>query len=211
MLFHISTDRIIFISWSERIILPYGELEKNLPDFLYQYLPAKADLDQGSRITVINGPWSFTNLRIATLALNTYNMLHDFFLDFVSIWKVDLYNSEFKNQNLKLKRYCVMYIGQKKNFWVVDLANAKNDKMTEWQNDGIVKLHVDKLKEYVDALGDNWFVDEMVAEGKEMMDSIFGEEGYKMYKFDENDKMTEWQNDGVKLLEPNYMIEANID
>ncbi len=45
MLLHISTDRIIFIDGDKREVLPYGELEKNLPDFLYSHLPAKAGPD----------------------------------------------------------------------------------------------------------------------------------------------------------------------
>ncbi len=114
-----------------------------------------------------------------------------------------------------VKRYCVMYIGQKKNFWVADLERFAQGLGTREKGlgntDGIIKLHVDDLKEYVEKLWDDWFVDEMVAEGKEMMDSVFGEGGYYIYSFTENDKMTEWQNDVVKLLEPNYMIEANIE
>jgi len=90
-----------------------------------------------------------------------------------------------------------MYIGQKKNFWVVDLEHS------EW----IVKLHVDALREYVEKLWDDWFVDEMVAEGKEMMDVVFGEWEYMMYVFRDEGIGS---RDKVKLLEANYMIEANI-
>jgi hypothetical protein len=70
-----------------------------------------------------------------------------------------------------------MYIGQKKNFWVVDLEHSAQGRGTREQGvvDSVVKVHVDQLKEYVEKLGSEWFVDEMVAEGKEMMDSIFGE------------------------------------
>lgn len=140
-------------------------------------------------------------------------MLHDFCLDFVSVGKIDRYSSEFKNQNEKVKRYCVMYIGQKKNFWVVDLKRFAQGLGTREQGlentDEIIKLHIDDLKEYVDKLWDEWFVDEMVAEGKEMMDSIFGEWEYEMYSFDNRCELQ--VHESVKLLEPNYMIEPNID
>ena len=66
------------------------------------------------------------------------------------------------------------------------------------------------MKEYVDKLGDDWFVDEMVAEGKEMMDSLFGEGKYDMYTFREQVLDTRDEK-CMKLLEPNYMIEANIE
>ena len=72
---------------------------------------------------------------------------------------------------------------------------------------------MDDLKGYLNTIGDDWFVDEMVAEWKEMMDTIFGEEQYKMYSFMEHYHLWimnyEWKT--VKILEPNYMIEANID
>lgn len=101
-----------------------------------------------------------------------------------------------------------MYIGQKKNFWVVDLERSEQGIVNL---DAIVKLHVDNLKEYVDKLGDDWFVDEMVAEGKEMMDSLFGEEGYMMYSFEENYELQITNYESVKLLVPNYMIDSNIE
>ena len=53
-------------------------------------------------------------------------------------------------------------------------------------------------------------MDEMVAEGKEMMDSLFGEGKYDMYTFREQVLDTRDEK-CMKLLEPNYMIEANIE
>ena len=107
-----------------------------------------------------------------------------------------------------------MYIGQKKNFWVVDLEHFAQGSGTREKGvditDGIVKLHIDTLKEYVDKLGDDWFVDEMVAEWKEMMDTVFGEGQYKMYTFRDQGLGTRDEK-FMKLLEPNYMIEANIE
>lgn len=108
-----------------------------------------------------------------------------------------------------------MYIGQKKNFWIVDLKHfvegtGKREQEIE-NKEGIVKIHIDHLKEYIGSLGDDWFVDEMVAEGKEMMDNLFGENQYIMYSFAENDELQNTNYESIKLLEPNYMIEANID
>jgi hypothetical protein len=104
-------------------------------------------------------------------------MLHNFNVNFVSIEKIERYSSQFIDHGSQLKRYCVMYIGQKKNFWVVDLERSAQGRGTREQGvvDSVVKVHVDQLKEYVEKLGSEWFVDEMVAEGKEMMDTVFGE------------------------------------
>jgi hypothetical protein len=68
-----------------------------------------------------------------------------------------------------------MYIGQKKNFWIVDLEKIGDVE--------IKKLHIDNLNEYISSLGDERFVDEMVAEGKETMDAISGDGEYDMYSF----------------------------
>ena len=65
-----------------------------------------------------------------------------------------------------------MYIGQKRNFWLVDLAH-ENSGVEEGKG-GIEKIHIDSMKERVEALGDKRFVDELVAEGKDMMNIVFG-------------------------------------
>ncbi len=206
MLLNISTDRIIFIHADKKIILPYGDLEREIPGFLYN----PEFKNYSGKLIVVNWPGSFTNLRIVTLALNTYNSLHDFKLDFVDVSKIDWYRSAFASQ--KCKRYCIMYIGQKKNYWLVDLQLITNYELQIASKDKawIHKLHVDNLKTYVDDLWDNWFVDEMVAEGKETMDTIFGEGGYDMYSFQNNYELEITKKDSTKLLEPNYMIEANV-
>lgn len=215
MLLNISTDRITFMNGEDRIVLPYGDLEKSVSDFLYS--PAFAAVK--SQLVVINWPWSFTNLRIVTLALNTYNMLHEFPIDFVSISKIDRYKAEFEAQKSGVKRYCLMYIGQKKNFWIVDLSiksgewviKNKKDSSATPLNDAIVKVHVDQLKDHVATLWDEWFVDEMVAEGKEMIDEVLGENLYDMYAFEDELRETRDDQKITKLLEPNYMIEANVN
>jgi hypothetical protein len=106
-----------------------------------------------------------------------------------------------------------MYIGQKKNFWIIDLQAITNYELriTNWK-EGMTKLHVDQLKEHISALWDERFVDEMVAEGKETMDALFGEGSYDMYTFDGNYELriTNYEKSKTKLLEPNYMIEANV-
>ncbi len=102
-----------------------------------------------------------------------------------------------------------MYIGQKKNFWVVDLQRCALGTREQGRgtSNGVEKVHVDALREYVERLWDDWFVDEMVAEGKEMMDDVFGEWKYNMYAFRDEGLGSK---DAMKLLEANYMIEANI-
>ncbi|MBP6085709.1 hypothetical protein KA478_00575 [Patescibacteria group bacterium] len=95
----------------------------------------------------------------------------------MSVSKIEWYQTEIRNKKKEIRRYCVMYIGQKKNFWVVDLQRCALGTREQGlgTSNGVEKVHVDELKEYISRLGDDWFVDEMVAEGKEMMDVVFGE------------------------------------
>lgn len=198
MILHISSDRIIYISWDQRDILPYGELEKNLPDFLEKNIWHTA-----KEILIINWPGSFTNLRILTLALNTYNMLHGFIFAYTSISKIDFYKLLY-TQKIISQRYCVMYIGQRKNFWWVDCGTGE-----------CKKIHLDTIKEYTDTNSNNRFIDEMVAEWKQTMDELLGAENIVMYttSIDHEKLVRELMLDlmSTQMLEPNYMIEANID
>jgi hypothetical protein len=89
---NISSDRIIFHDSYEQWELPYGELEKVVPDFLYAHVVPSSD----RAMIILNGPGSFTNLRIVTLALNTMNTLHDFSWTFYSITKIDWYAQLFR-------------------------------------------------------------------------------------------------------------------
>lgn len=209
MLLHISTDRIFFLTETQKEILEYGNLEKNLPDFLYSRFAEAAT--EGSTVVVINWPWSFTNIRIATLALNTYNTLHNFGLHFMSIDKLQWYALLYKAE--RVGRYCVMYIGQKKNFWVVDLAQVTHNSMASI-SDAVKMIHVDNLLQYMQDLDAERFVDDVVAEAKDVCDSILWT--YTQYTFTNNDSqyvMTQiesiWLQTSV-LLDANYMMEANV-
>ncbi len=232
MLLNISSDRIFFLENWKKDVLEYGELEKNLPDFLYsRFAEAIAEgytmdgkKNRGSEsemnhahnaIIVINWPGSFTNIRITTLALNTYNTLNNFALRFVSVDKLQRYAILYNAK--KIARYCVMYIGQKKNFWFVDLEKVviEWDKGAIWTiKDAVEMIHVDNLAARVNELWSDWFVDEIMAEAKEMMNSIFGE--YVQYVFSLEDvELVTWTFSvvGIKetaLLDANYMIDANV-
>lgn len=238
MFINISSDRIFALQWKNRHELPYGELEKNLPQFLYEskrlgFHGAECDMPprQWGRVVVLNGPWSFTNLRIATLALNTFNTLHDFVVPFVSVDKITWYKMLYKQG--KVARYCVMYIGQKKHVWVVDLKIVHVERTEQWEviidedgenkvqqlgGRGWKKVHIDHLAEEVVQCWDDWFVDEVVAEWKETFDRCFGKEDgsgiYQMYCVVQED-IDLFLQDGEqfpheKMLVPNYMIAANV-
>lgn len=207
MILNISSDRVVSISQWSRDVLPYGELEKHLPDFLDNNLDVHKSIIKN--ILIINGPWSFTNLRIVTLALNTYNMLHDFSYQYISINKIDFYHALYVWW--KCKKNCIMYIWQKKNFRLVDCEHKTYHK-----------IHLDDIATSVQWLSDNRFVDDMVAEWKEAiekcLEAVFpagsiDDRIYTIFWWEEaHIRDVLWNNlHADKMIEPYYMIDANID
>jgi hypothetical protein len=75
-------------------------------------------------------------------------------LDFVSVDKIHWYALERREKKKEIKRYCVMYIGQKKNFWVVDVGHFVPGSREQGigSSEGFVKVHVDDLREHVEKL-----------------------------------------------------------
>ncbi len=241
MFINISSDRIFFVHEDKRIELPFGDLEKNLPAFLYwdfsRALWIKSTSAQPSpsdhiEIVVLHWPWSFTNIRIGTLALNTYTMLHSYQLEFLNINKLQRYRALYIQK--KIPQICVMFIGQKKNYRIVDLEKihiflTKNpDFDWNWKESLAQLLHecVEKtsLVAYIQERenGDHneqIFFDEVVAEWKDAIQNACEMTWIEpfFYRFVEGDidsvvhvLREKWWLQKEKLLSANYMIEANV-
>jgi|GEM_PF-3435254 len=123
MLFaNISADKIHCVVDGKETFIEHGELEKTIADFLY----AQKSI---SKAFVLNGPGSFTNIRIATLALNMYNFLHNGAADYYTIDKLSLYKQLYHKNILPRTGY--IYIGQKKNRRKVDLETLGYEMVQE--------------------------------------------------------------------------------
>lgn len=126
MLFcNISADKIQFILDDKETIIENGELEKSISTFLNSQITGHNP--QLQKVVIINGPGSFTNIRIVTLALNMYNFLHNNELDFYSIDKIALYKKLYQ-KNI-VPRICYMFIGQRKNRRRVDLEDGSHEQV----------------------------------------------------------------------------------
>ena len=64
-----------------------------------------------------------------------------------------------------------MYIGQKKNFWVVDLAQVTHDSAASISQ-AVKMIHIDNLLQHIEDLDAERFVDEVIAEAKDVCDSV---------------------------------------
>ncbi len=122
---NISADKIQFIVDGKETIIENGELEKTISHFLNSQITGHSP--QLQKVCIINGPGSFTNIRIVTLALNMYNFLHNNELDFYSIDKITLYKKLYQ-KNI-VPRVCYMFIGQRKNWWRVDLEDGSHEQI----------------------------------------------------------------------------------
>lgn len=119
MLFgNISADKIQFVVDGKETLIENGDLEKSIAAFLYEQ-------KEITKVFVINGPGSFTNLRITTLALNMYNFLHEGKADYYTIDKLTLYQKLYHKKFLP--RYSYIYIGQRKNRRKIDLETMEHE------------------------------------------------------------------------------------
>lgn len=200
---NISSDRIVFHHDNDVHELPYGELEKSVSSFLYDVIVPSNDRE----IVVINGPGSFTNLRIVTLALNTMNMLNDFTWTFYSLSKLDWYDQLFRGSVAGVKRFVVMYIGQRKNIWLVDLEKLRCS-CGDWQG-AVEKVSLDNLVQRLEKKKGNWCLDSMYAEWLTAVREQLDVEIMYVYKPEHLEHIA--LPEAAKLLEPHYMIDANVN
>lgn len=136
VLINISSDYILISHQGGRNKVPRGDLEIHLPKVMHELFVQDHIWNE---IYVINGPGSFTNLRIGCLVLN---MLKDFIPDLklYTIAKYDLYTRLYE-------LWCVpsrglMYIGQQKNGRICDLKEQTREKenidpesISKWGNE----------------------------------------------------------------------------
>ncbi|MFA7284826.1 MAG: hypothetical protein WC004_03305, partial [Candidatus Absconditabacterales bacterium] len=99
MIINISSDNIYIHCGAEMICVLRGGLEIQLPQIIH-HLYTQGNI--GKQVFVINGPGSFTNLRIGCLVLN---MLNDFGLDvqLYTVAKMDLYRALWRDACIPAK------------------------------------------------------------------------------------------------------------
>lgn len=153
---------------------------------------------------VINGPWGFTNLRVGTLALNLMKTLKEDQISFYTLSKLELYKIAF--DLWFLPPYWLIYIGQKMNVWLWDFQNMALTKVVKKSN--------------LSSLGSevwDFFLDEVYEEG------YFELENQLSVTYNDSGALLSYQGNDLNLpreelfihpvekLEPNYMIEPNVN
>jgi hypothetical protein len=194
MLINISSNSVyISYQWNS-LEIPRGGLEIELPKILKQL---HDDGCIGWRICVINGPGSFTNLRVWCLCINMFKSISNYNnhkeFGIYTIDKVKLFVA-LHHEGIIGPRGLI-YIGQQKNGRSYDIGSDVIEKTSLWDRDSYDRI------------------DEMSACDDE-----------RMLRFSWNDEklsvMNQWTSvfydpltigfEKVELLVPNYMMEPNI-
>jgi hypothetical protein len=170
-------------------------LERKFPDILKNITTKFKDI---TKFVIINGPWSFTTIRICTLSFNLLNSLNNNKYTFSSISKIELYQHLYDSNFLP--QYGFIFIWQRKNVWLYDF------KKKEY----IVYL-IEKIKDF----SDEYFIDKMFnidIPKRNMVDFIFEDNNIvisfhgKSFQFN-IDKF--WPIPAC-TIQPNYMIKPSI-
>lgn len=115
MLVNIASDRITILTDTVLSVLPFRDVHIPLAELLSQWY---IDYHHADTIFVLNGPWSFTHLKVGILALQTFAYLSSWDWLYRYSTTFDVYYYAF-NEGL-LPRYGIVYIGQKKSLAILD-------------------------------------------------------------------------------------------
>jgi hypothetical protein len=141
---NISSDKVYIWTWTKNIFLDRNGIE----NILWSQLVKLYNKNKFKEILVLNWPWWFTNLRVATLCLNLLNTLQKDKIKIYDISKIDLYTYLYKN-NL-IPRHWIIYIWQRKNIRLYDFSKQKYITQT------IEETNLDK-DYFLDQVYEKWY------------------------------------------------------
>lgn len=200
MFVNLSTENIMFYDDCDSFIIPFVNVENELSNSLIGSYKQHTPLN----IYVLNGPWSFTNLRVWSLILNTLLLLDEKILGLNSINKLDLYSIAVNKWYLP--RYWYLFIGQRKNVWYYDFVEKT-----------YVACSKDCLEKTLKNNNDNFFVDMFIGDDFEVFFK-YHENSVSIF-YQDKDVFLQFNNKVysigdyfplIKTIEPYYAIEPNI-
>jgi len=197
-----SSDRIKILGTKNDVVLERENIENNLWPVLvrlYKELNFK-------EVFVLNGPGSFTHLRIGALCVNILNSLAAGTIKVYEISKPDLFQYLYDKWIVKQKKM-LMYIWQKKNIWEFDFVSKKYEIVSfESLDKASLNDYVldDVTKEYRSS---NLWIDDLNVVSLDMKENmlIISQKGAEK-SFPVEDLSIK----PIVEVQPNYFIEANI-
>lgn len=198
-----SSDRIKILGTKDDVVLERENIESSLWPVLirlYKELNFK-------EVFVLNGPGSFTHLRIGALCLNILNSLAAGAIKVYEISKPDLFQYLYDRWILKQNKM-FMYIWQKKNVWEYNFTTKKYEIVSfESLDKTMLNDYVldDVTKEYRSLNLRNNDLNIISIDMKENMLHISQKDGKTTLPLADL-----WIKPIVEV-QPNYFIEANIN
>jgi hypothetical protein len=183
------SQRDIRVRWNGWVeILPFIDLERNFPTKIYKIFERFPDIQD---IIVINGPGSFTTLRIGCLCLNIIQLWRKKNLRFHSITKKELFEHAYRQGFLPATG--LMWIGQAKNAWELDL-----------QHDSFEKILIEIWATHV---WEEYFFDESLWVEQNVVTISCNERIYMSYKDQQLDIYDLCFQKKSEFVSPEYLVE----
>lgn len=204
MFINISTENIILYDTDNSYLIPFRDVEQELTKICInsykKYLP--------DTIYVLNGPWSFTNLRVWSLVVNILLLLNNT-CKIYTIDKLSLYRSVVNRWFLPDCGYIFMW--QRKNVRYYDFKQDTYTTYSKWE------LQTNMLHNTDSGQNSNFFVDLFVWEdfaeyfqwSPNMINVIYKEDLIVIVFLDEEYNVTDLFSPTQKM-EPYYAMEPNI-
>ncbi len=137
MLLNISSDQIgAFVQWTTHI-LPYQDIERNVWPWLIELI----DQYSVQKLFVLNGPWSFTTLRVCCLAINLIKQHTS--LTIFSTNKPTLFHR--LGTTTDFPKHIALTIWQKKNCRLYDCITKKEQKISFLERQDMDNVLIDPL------------------------------------------------------------------
>lgn len=129
MFINISTNGIYMSDWSKSLFVHQHEtFENDNLDRIINFVSQTTS----EKVFVVSWPWSFTNIKIWTIILNTIKTVKSSDLDFHFVDKVALYQHILANHDIWYE-YIACRIGQKNNYFVVEKDKFYKDSIENIQ------------------------------------------------------------------------------
>ena len=197
----ISSDKIRIFGLDHPIFLERTGVDVELGKVL-------VNLDKEKNLTeilVLNGPWGFTNLRVGCLALNLLKTLKKGQLSLFSLSKIELYQHFYRRA--WISRYGAIYIGQKSNVRLRDFE--ANKLISSVKKDQLSALSSEYEGLFVDQVYERDYFDEALPS----LDYTFEQQGLSLHFKGETYHLprADFAPQEVEMLQPNYMIEPNVN
>ncbi|AKH32684.1 hypothetical protein XF24_00343 [candidate division SR1 bacterium Aalborg_AAW-1] len=198
MILNLGAERIILIVGDQQIILPFEQVEEHLTqqvvELYMEYRP--------TALYVINGPGSFTNLRVGALIANLMGSLSKGTLQLMTIDKISLFRYLYLQGILPISGY--IYFGQRKNFRI---SHLENDDYSTYSKQNFADTEAVRPDFFVD-----WFVGgdfPFFTERSQEITIVF-EEGRIMISYQDSRLDCTDIFLPVQKIDPIYGIEPNI-